>query len=136
MISGRRQAASQLDDLLESLEGERLGGDRGGKAPSLGDQRGATEKDLEPVDHHREVTWRDEHKRLVGDAAVSQHDPLRRPQVGAELRDRLVDGLDSAVADLGLADGGMVGTVLDVGRRGAGTVRLASPPSRLVAPGP
>jgi len=81
VISGRRQVASQLDDLLESLEGEGLGGDRGGEASSLADRGRATKEDLESVDQQRQIAWRDEHDRLLRHAAVSQHDPLGSPEV-------------------------------------------------------
>ena len=47
---------------------------------------------------------------------------LGRLKVSPEASDSLVDGLDGAVADFSLADGGTVGAVLDVRCRCAGTV--------------
>ena len=64
---------------------------------------------------------RDPHGRHLDPLAVDQL-LLGRPQVGTELGDRLVDGLEGVVADLGLAGGVTVGAVLDVRRAGTVTV--------------
>ena len=52
--------------------------------------------------------------------------PLGRVEVGSEAGDRLVDGLDGMVADLGLACSGTVGVVLGVRRGGTVLVGLLS----------
>ena len=64
---------------------------------------------------------RDPHGRHLDPVAVDEL-PLGGLEVGPELGDRLVDGVDGVVADLGLAASNAVGMLLDVRRTGAVTV--------------
>ena len=84
------------------------------------DGGGPAEEDLKPVDQEGDVPRRDVNAGHIDPHAIEEL-PVGRQEVGAEAGDRLVDGFDGMVADLGLTNGGAVGgPLLDVGRRGAG----------------
>lgn len=91
---------------------------------ACGDAGGSVEQHLKPVEEDRDILRRQPQDGFLGDAAVGLPDRLRRPHVGAELVDGLIDGVEGLVLDRREPVRVSGRVLLDVGVGGLGLVVL------------